>query len=243
MTSVKQATRRAIRDDNARRGGNGSVASGGLAGRPVRRRPVVALGVIVLVGAMFGFALWSSSLGHRSSVLMARRDIAAGAVIGRADLARVDVGADPAVATVPGSRLDAVVGQVARAAIPAGSLLTNAAFGATTPLRGDQAVVGAVLAPGAVPVPDLRPGQRVEVVAAPSSAAADGSPVQSASTGSPVVAVVWSVSNATAAQGAPGTAVSLLVDRSAAPQVATLAGSGQMRLVLLADAPRGGAGP
>lgn len=194
--------------------------------------PWVVLGVLVIAGAALGFGLWASRLGERQAVLVAARTVAPGAVIEPEDLAEAEVAGDGRLAFVPAASAASVVGRVAVIGLAEGSLVTPGALGDTAPVGPDEAVVGVALAPGAVPVPDLRVGDRVAVVevgvAGPEGSGGDG--------GQLAVAEVYALEPL--ADGATEV-VSLLLAATEADAVAQAAGGDRVRLVLLPTAPVG----
>lgn len=99
------------------------------------------------------------------------RPVAAGAVLQRGDLAVAQVQSDPALAPVPGSRIDALVGKRAAVALPAGSLLTADAVTDALPPATGQSLVGVALSPAQLPAEPLAAGDRVRLVDTPGAAA------------------------------------------------------------------------
>lgn len=194
-------------------------------GPRVRRVPWVALGVIlVLVGAL-AFGRLLQSAGERTSVVVASRDINPGQQIEPGDLRLVDMAVDGEAAVVPAAQRDRLLGQVATSRIPAGSVVNRDQFAADSGLEQGQVVIGVQLAPGGVPVPDLRVGDRVRLL----ETAAEGE--QEDEGNDPLgVADVYLVT--------PGSQpevmfVSLAVTDDLAQRVADAAAAQRLRLVLL----------
>lgn len=195
-----------------------------------RRTPWLALALVLVVGGGLLVGLLVQSAGDRTAVLAAARAIAPGQVITAADLRVVDVGVDGDASLVPATSRRSVVGQVAVVGIPEGALLAAGQLATDGGLEPGSVVVGALLGPGELPVPTLRAGDRVELVAVSGSQRAER---ESLGEGS-----VFSTS--------PGTQsgsvfVSLVVDRSIAEQVADVAAQQRLRLLLL-PAERGAGG-
>jgi hypothetical protein len=191
-----------------------------------RRSSWVALGVLLVAGSALGFAVWGANLGHRQLVVVAAREIPAGATIHAADLRTADVAVDGAVEVVPATSLPSLLGRVAASTIPAKALVHPAEIAQRSAIGADEAVVGVALAPGAVPVPELRVGDRVRVVAvaAPSQ--------QELSSGLVLgMGEVFAVRNLEDA--ARSVVVSLLLPARDAVAVADAAGANRVRLVLL----------
>lgn len=189
-------------------------------GPRTRRVPWVALGLIPMVGGALAFSMLVSSAGERTAVVVTARPLEAGHVVEAADLAVVDAALDGPAAVVPAARRAELVGQRVAGHLPAGSVVGFGHFTAASGLEAGQVVVGALLGPGGLPVPDLRVGDRVRLLAtAGDEAAGDG--LGSAS--------VYRVSPGTTA----GTQfVSLAVDDSDAQAVADAAAAQRLRLVL-----------
>ena len=187
-----------------------------------RRVPWIALALVLVVGGGLVVGLLVQSAGDRTSVLAAARAIAPGQVITEADLRAVDVGVEGQVSLVPASDRDAVVGQVAVVGIPEGALFAAGQLAPDGGLEAGSVVVGALLGPGELPVPTLRPGDVLELVAVSGGQGAERE----------------SLGRASVFSTAPGTQtgsvfVSLVVDESIAEQVADVAAQQRLRLLLL----------
>ena len=187
-----------------------------------RRLPWLALAVVLVVGGGLLVGLLVQSAGHSSAVLFAARGIAPGQVIRDADLRAVYVGIDGRSSLVPATSRRSVVGKVAAVGIPEGALLAPGQVAAGGGLDPGSVVVGALLGPGELPVPTLRAGNVVQLVAVTGS---QGARLESLGQGS-----VFST--------APGTQtgsvfVSLVVDNGIADRVADVAAQQRLRLVLL----------
>lgn len=134
----------------------------------LRRRPALVAGAIVAIclGALLAGWAWSATT-NTQEVLAARDSIPRGAVIEADDLARVRIGADPALRPLPASEFDDVVGQRAAIDIAAGGLVTaEATTPAVMPASG-MSVVGLALAAQQAPGLDLQAGDRVRIVVTP----------------------------------------------------------------------------
>jgi hypothetical protein len=118
-----------------------------------------------------------------------------------------------------------VVGQVARGPIPAGTLLSPKMVTDGDAVPTGQAVVGAVLAPGAYPTAALRPGDPVLLIEATGS----GESNQPRGLGA---ARVWAITSPDG-PGASGLFVSLLVPQDRAVDATNAAARQQLRLVLV----------
>ena len=194
-----------------------------VAGTRVKRVPWVALGVILVVAGALIFGLMVQSAGDRAAVVVAARDINPGQVIAAGDLRVVDVAIDGKASTVPASQRGELVGQTATSRIPAGALLSLGQFSADSGIAPGSVVVGALLGPGGLPVPNLRVGDEVTVLEARDTerSATDAEPLGNAT--------IYMVTPGTQ----PGTQfVSLVVDESLAQRVTDAAAGQRLRLVL-----------
>ncbi|MDA8274591.1 MAG: SAF domain-containing protein [Actinomycetota bacterium] len=215
----------------ARHNGQRAVESGRPTHVPVpgRRRqlPLVAVGVLLVVGCALGFADASLHLGTREEVLAVAQPVAAGQVLTAADLRAVKVSTGSGLAVVAVGAEGSVLGRRAAVALLPGSLLTAAEVGSAPAVGAGSDVVALGLKPGAYP-PELAPGDRVEVVPVPG--ASSGSTTGSVAAGSPVNATVLAVEGATVGSGAP-TVLSLEVAARDAGEVAALAAADQASVV------------
>jgi hypothetical protein len=210
-----------------------------------RRRPWVALLlVMVLLSTVLGVVV-VQRLGQRIPVLRAARTIEAGQVIKAEDFDVVEVAIDGTAQVVSAKDRDALVGLTAPERISAGSLVSPSSFQPSMGLPAGTVVVGAVLAPGEVPTGELRAGDRVGLLATSGQAAVAGTNADEASDFGE--ATVYSVngSHSSADGGAGGaqvsstsTFVSLAVPRQMARRVAQAASSQRLRLIYLPEGPR-----
>lgn len=130
-----------------------------------RRNPVLlAAGAALVVAGAAGVAWLVTSVADTSPVLVAAHRIEAGAVIATTDLAVAQVSLDPAVAVVPATERDTLIGQRAAAALPAGQLLTpESTTAAPVPAPGSS-LVGVAVPANRLPAAPLQPGDPVTVV-------------------------------------------------------------------------------
>lgn len=191
--------------------------------------PYLGLAVLLVVMGAIGFGALASGSAAAGSVLAASHDIAAGQVLTSADLISVHVSAESGAQLVAASQLSTIVGKRAAVALPAGALLSPQSVRAGPALASGQAIVSVLLAPGAAPVPDLRAGDSVAVVASSSA----GNP-----SGASGVLANAQVVRVDAVKSGPTTSgsltVSLQVPSTAAASVAQVAGGDRVRLVLIA---------
>jgi Flp pilus assembly protein CpaB len=120
----------------------------------------------VCIGSVLAAWAWSSSTSTHQ-VLVAKAEIPRGSVIDADDLATVRINHDPAVASMPASSAEEVVGQRAALDVAAGGLLTpDAVQEASLPASG-KSVVGVALTPEQAPGETLQAGDQVRVVVTP----------------------------------------------------------------------------
>jgi len=185
--------------------------------------------LLLVVGGGLLATLLVQSAGERTAVFAASRPIAAGQVITPEDLTVVEVGIDGEASIIAATSRDSVIGQVAVVGIPRGALLAAGQIGSDAGLRNGEVVLGALLGPGELPVPSLRPGDVVRLVAVTGGQAAEREMLGTAE--------VFAAS--------PGTQsgfvfISLVVDESIADAVADVAAQQRLRLLLLPASEGGG---
>ena len=134
----------------------------------LRRRPMLILVSVALVLVGMVASAWAySSLGSAQPVVVARLDVARGAVITADVLQVARVGVDPALQVVPADSLDSLVGQRAAVDLKAGQLLVpQAVSGDVFPHHGTS-VVGLTLGPGKIPGTPLQVGDQVRIASTP----------------------------------------------------------------------------
>lgn len=208
----------------ARTNGHSKDPSLRVVGTRSRRVPWIALGVVLVIAGALTFGLVVQSAGNRTPVLVAARDIEAGQVIAAGDVRVVDAAIDGAAAVLPASRRGVLVGQTAATHIPTGSLLNGGQFTSGGRIAAGEVVLGALLGPGALPVADLRAGDRVTLLEAQDPdqrGFGDADPLGEAT--------VYRISPGSQ----PGTQfVSLVIDDGIAQRVTDAAAAQRLRLVL-----------
>jgi hypothetical protein len=212
-----------IKPSTATTNGSNGTAPVRLATRQTKRVPWVALGVLLVLAGSLMFGLMVQSAGDRVAVVVAARDIDPGQVIEPSDLRVVDAAIDGQASTVPASARSSLVGKTAASRIPVGTLVNRAHFAEGSALAEGRVVVGALLGPGGLPVPNLRAGDQVLLLAAREVEGADedAEPLG--------VATVYLVTPGSQS----GTQfVSLAVEERVAQRVADAAAAQLLRLVL-----------
>jgi hypothetical protein len=201
-------------------------------GRRVRL-PQLALGLLLAGGAALTFVLFNAASVQRTPVLALAVDVSRGQTIVVEDLQVVQLGIDHPVAVTPADQAELLLGRVAVAALPAGTLMSDGLVSSTSPLLDGGGVVGLALNPGQYPTPRLMVGDLVTVVEV-----SDG-PRRLAETAE-VVDI-----ETVATQGQRF--ISLLTDEATAAEIAAAAATGEVRLVAIArdtgSVPTAGADP
>lgn len=212
-----------------------SAAVNGLPRAPVlppprrRRRPaLLALAVTMVILGALGAAYLATSLGQTSPVIAIAREVPWGQSITAADLVESRIPADPALAPIPYSERDQVIGLITATTLTPGSLLTRDALtDQRLPAPGQQ-LVGVGVSTVQLPVTPLRPGDDVLLV-----------PVAGGSVPAAAEVGAAGVVEATVVQtGPPGTdglrVVDVLVDAADGPDVAARAAAGLIAIVVVA---------
>jgi hypothetical protein len=191
----------------------------------LRRRPalVVAAVIVTVLGCLIGAWAWSATT-NTQEVLAARDTIHRGEVIEAGDIERVRISGDPALAPLPASAYDGVVGRRAALDIAAGGLLTSEATAdEPIPPKG-QSVVGISLTPAQVPGMPLYGGDSVRIVVTPGESG-------DAPTSSPQF-TVGEVVGTYVDETTGNTVVNVLVPYADAGVLAARAATGNVALVL-----------
>jgi Flp pilus assembly protein CpaB len=141
----------------------------------LRRRPAIVAGAIaaVCLGAVLAAWAWSASTSTQQ-VLVAKAEIPRGSVIEGEDLTTARIGVDPALAVLPASSAEDVIGQRAALDVGAGGLLTPDSISEEALPTSGKSVVGVALTPEKAPGETLQSGDQVRVVVTPGQDA--GSP-------------------------------------------------------------------
>jgi hypothetical protein len=191
--------------------------------------PYLGLAVLLVVLGAIGFGALASGSTPAGTALAASHDVASGQVLSASDLVTVHVSADSSVQLVPASQESWIVGKRAAVALPAGALLSPQSVRSGPALQPGQAIVSVVLAPGTAPVPDLRAGDQVAVVA--TATAGDTGGRGGVLADAHVVRVDGLKSGPTTSGSLT---VSLQVPSSAAASIAAAAAGDHVRLALVA---------
>lgn len=190
-----------------------------------RRRPgMMAAGVALVALGALGAAYLTQVVAGTTPVVAVVRDVPAGEVIGRADLAVTDVSTDATLQPVGAGRLNSFVGQRAAVDLSAGTLLTEAAVAEQVLPATGQSLVGVALTAAQLPAEAVQRGDRVRVVSTPT---AQGEPPST----TPEV-IAGEVLSVVGPDDAGLTVVNLLVPENRAADLAARVATGRVALVL-----------
>lgn len=206
-----------------------------------RRVPWLVLGVLLVAGSGLAFAVWAQSIGDRHPVLALARSIEAGETLTPAHLTVARVGTDADLAFSAPTAADDLVGTVATASLPAGTLVHPTLFADRALVDPGDALVGLTVLPGELPLGGLRSGDRVVVVETPTDLDAADRSAPRALWAAAVVASATTTDEA----GIEHVTVSLRVDAFDAGEISAAAARGAVRLVLVSSfdgVPLGGSG-
>jgi SAF domain-containing protein len=207
-------------------------------GRPqggvVRRRRssrLVLVGVVLGVAGALAGLLTFREAGRRIEVIAIARTVPFGQALVVEDLRAATLPTDSGLAAMPWTAVDGVVGRTAGTDLLPGQVLTAAAVADAAPPAAGEALIGVAVKPGQLPGAGLSP--RDEVLVVPTEVTPSGtSGVADAGGGlEPIRATVLRSGEVDAAGQRT---VDLLVRETAAAEVAGLAASGQVALVLVA---------
>jgi SAF domain len=218
----------------ASRGRAGSVSGDGQGMVPTppkaRRRwgLFAAMAALICLGALGNVWLHQATTDAQQ-VVAARSTIERGAVITREELMTVQIGGDPALRTVPGARLESLVGKRAAVDVAAGSLLTGESVtGENVPGQG-YSLVGVGVTPAMMPGGDLAAGDRVRIVATPGQQGEVTPDAGMVSVAADVVSTQTGTD--TTGQGAQ-TIITVRVPMGDAARLAAMAATGKVAVVL-----------
>lgn len=191
----------------------------------MRRRPGLTVVSVVLVAVGAVVAAWvTTAVGNTVPVLAVRADVARGEVITSDDLMAVRISVDPALSTIPGEDLDAVVGMRAATDLPAGGLVTAGSVTDEVIPAAGESVVGISLSASQRPARELRPGDLVRVVSTPRQG--DDPPLETPTT------VAAEVVAATVVPETGDVVVDVRVPQAQAAALVAAAATGRVALVL-----------
>jgi len=198
-------------------------------GRRVRV-PELVVGVLVVVVFALGAVLWHLSAVDKSPALAVVGTVERGDEIAADDLRVVYVASDDPVARLDEAQMSEVVGRVAAVDLAPGTLISRSLVAERPTVAPNEGVVGLALEPGGYPAMGVSPGDRVNVVRTVDPA------VTAADSGDGPEVVIARDATVFAVEDLPSDRrlISILAAEGAAEAVAAAAGSGSLRLVLVA---------
>ena len=191
------------------------------------RLPELAVGLFVMVLFALGAVLWHLNSVDKTPALAVAADIDRGDTIGAGDIRVVYVASDDPLALLGESQMSEVVGRVALVDLPAGTLVTRGMVAEAVSLAPGEGITGLSLDPGQYPASGLAPGDRVNVVLSVGADAAVGPDSETVIARDTVVYAVEDLAS-------DRKLVSIMTGEADAEAVAARAGSGSLRLVLVA---------
>ena len=201
------------------------IASSGLAARKPKPKVIGAGAAVVVAGGLIGALMFGSGRDSRQ-VIVASHPIDAGAVIAAADVKGVSVSGQIGFRSTPTANLASLVGKVASVPIPAGTLIIAEQLQLRQSAPAGTVLVGMVLDPGALPSPDLRFGDHVQVLATSNPNAVIDEPAAVMTD-----ATVWKVWGGT--EGSGRRTVTLAVPSGVATRVGDAASRNLIRLLVV----------
>ena len=201
------------------------IASSGLVARKPKPKVIGAGAAVVVVGGLIGALMFGSGRDSQQ-VIVAAHQIDAGAVLTAADVKGVSVSGQIGVRATPTANLAGLVGKVASVPIPAGTLIVAEQLQLRQSAPPGTVLVGMVLDPGALPSPDLRFGDHVQVLATSNPNAVIDEPAAVMTE-----ATVWKVWGGT--EGSGRRTVTLAVPSGVATQVGDAASRNLIRLLVV----------
>lgn len=130
-----------------------------------RRRPLIALGALMVVMSALVAAWLVASASETRRVVVANGDLVPGRQIEEGDLLVVEVGSGLESSSISADQQDRILGRFVVGPIPSGTLLNESMLiDRESVVPRGRVVVGAVLAPGQLPVEMLAVGDQVELI-------------------------------------------------------------------------------
>ena len=186
------------------------------------------MAAVVCLGALGNVWLHQATT-NSSQVVAARSTIERGTVISRDQLMTVQIGSDPALKPVAAGNLESLVGKRAAVDVAAGSLLTGESTTDQVMPGQDHSLVGVGVTPAMMPGAKLMAGDRIRIVATPGQQGLTDAQVKPVSVAAVVVSTATGAD--TTGQGAQ-TIITVDVPSADAPQLASMASTGKVAVVL-----------
>lgn len=188
------------------------------------RLPELAIGLFVMVAFALGAVLWHLNSVDKTPALAIAANVERGETITGKDIRVVYVASDDVLASLGEGQASQVVGRAALVDLPAGTLLTRGLVADAVVIGADDGVAGLSLEPGQYPSLGLAPGDIVNVVRSVEDATADDADAVIARN-----ATVFAVEELASDRKL----VSIMTTEEDAEAVASAAGGGALRLVLV----------
>ena len=186
--------------------------------------------VLGVAGALAGLLTFREA-GRRIEVIAIARTVPFGQALVVEDLRAATLPTDSGLAAMPWTAVDGVVGRTAGTDLLPGQVLTAAAVVNAAPPAAGEALIGVAVKPGQLPGAGLSPRDEVLVVPTTATPSDTRSRATAGAGSEPIRATVLRTGEVDAAGQRT---VDLLVRETAAAEVAGLAASGQVALVLVA---------
>jgi SAF domain len=220
----------------ASNGSNAGAGHGGPStpsGRPVTRRnvPLIALGVLLVVGCALGFSTALLRAGGRQQVLVVTTNLSAGQILTSSDLRTAQLSTSSGLSPIPASDMADVVGRPVALPLAPGTLLTDTDLGPAALPPSGQAVVGLALKAGQYP-PDITAGAAVLVVINGSNSSGASTSSSSSPADAPIPATVIGI-NAPPPDSSDSAVVSVQLAEGNGAAVASAASAGNVALVMV----------
>jgi hypothetical protein len=195
--------------------------------------PLIALGVLLVVGCAIGFSSAWLRAGGRQQVLVVATNLSAGQVLTPTDLRSVQLSTGAGLSPIPASEASEVVGHPVALPLAPGSLLTEADLGPSALPPTGQAVVGLALKPGQYP-PGITAGAQVLVVIGGSTSSASSTSSGSSPADAPIAATVVGVEPAPT-DSSDSVVVSIQLAEGNGAAVAAAGSAGNVALVIVSS--------
>ena len=198
-----------------------------------RNMPLIALGILLVVGCAIGFSsAWLRAGGHQQ-VLVVATNVSAGHILTSTDLRTVQLSTGNGLSPIPASEASVVIGHPVALPLASGSLLTEADLGPSALPPSGRAVVGLALKSGQYP-PEIEAGAKVLVVISSGSGSQGSSTATSSTTDAPIQAIVIGVELAPA-NSSDAVVVSVQVAEGSGAAVAAAGSAGSVTLVIVSS--------
>lgn len=226
MASLRRPDRSKTNEKKSKKSAKSALSGGDLSPlRPQRRPRMMALGAALVVVAGLGGVALAQNLSDSYQVVAVGRDVPRGEAITPQDLINVEIpNGSTGLDTIPSSQASSLVGKLATSDLHAGTTLSPDSVASTLGVQSGHALVGIALSPSKVPASTLESGDSVTLVqvAAAGSASIENPQMWYGT----VVAVHTSPSDSSVQ------IIDVQVAEDSAAQVASLASSDQIALIL-----------